>query len=157
MKLLAGALIVTGVIFGINKSNAASDTAQALQVVEAAISITQQSDLDFGTGVQGDAAYTVDPDFQETSSNASFLVSGEPNKTYSITLPADGDVVMVTGAGSSSEEMIPVNQFSSNPSVGGTLDALGQEELFVGATRDALLPNQVAGSYTDTFTVTVIY
>ena len=138
---------------------AASDTAQALQIVEAALAITKQSDLDFGFGVQGDGPKTVYSNGTEDAENASFLVTGEPNKAYSITLPNDGDVNMITSGGGSSETTIAVNAFESTPAAGanGQLDGIGQQELFVGATRDALLPNQQAGSYADTFTVTVLY
>ena len=138
---------------------AASDTAQALQIVEASLAITKQSDLDFGTGSQGDAALAVPSNGAETAENASFLISGEANKAYTITLPQNGDVHMVTNGGGTNETTIHVNEFESTPAQGsnGQLDSSGQQYLFVGATRDALLPNQQAGSYADTFTVTVMY
>lgn len=136
---------------------AASDTAQALQIVEAALAITKQSDLDFGTAAQGDGPKTVLSGSSEDAENASFLVTGEPDKFYSIALPNDGDVNMVTNGGGSQETTIAVNSFESSPAASGQLDGSGQQELFVGATRDALLPNQQAGSYADTFTVTVLY
>lgn len=157
MKLLSGLLVASSLLITSHTTFAASDTAQALQVVESAIAITQQSDLDFGTAVQGDAASTVDADTVETASNASFLVTGEPNKAYNITLPLDGDVVMNTGTGSTAQEQISVNSYESFPVSTGTLDGTGQDNLFVGATRSALLPDQVAGSYSSNFTVTVIY
>lgn len=139
---------------------AATATAEALQIVEAAIAITKNSDLDFGTGSQGDASKTVVPDSSETAENASFLVTGEANKAYTIALPADGDVIMKKdGVGGSADSEIAVNQFDSFPAAGanGVLDGSGQENLYVGATRDALLATQESGSYTDTFTVTVFY
>lgn len=140
-------------------AQAASDTAQALQVVQAAIGIAQVSDLDFGSAVQGDAASTVAPGAAENASNASFNVTGEPGFAYTITLPADGVVVMTTGAGVAANEQIAVNSFLSNPAAGanGLLSAGGAQTLFVGATRAALLATQVTGSYSDTFTVDVVY
>ncbi len=151
--LLLGSLLT----LASNFAYSASDNAQALQTVESAISIAHQSDLDFGTAVQGDAQLTVDPDSVETASNASFLVTGEPNKAYTITLPSDGDVVMITNGGATTDEQISVNSFTSSPSGGGMLDGSGQEELFVGATREALHPTQLSGDYSDSFTVTVVY
>jgi spore coat protein U-like protein len=138
---------------------AASETAQALQIVEAAIAITKQSDLDFGTASQGDVAKTVASGVSEDAENASFLVTGEANKAYTITLPSNGDVNMITDGGGVPEKTIAVTDFESNPAIGATgmLDASGQQELFVGATRDVILSNQQSGSYADTFTVTVLY
>lgn len=137
---------------------AASGVAQSLQTVEKAISIVQQSDLNFGTAVQGDAALTVAPDTVENSSNASFLVSGEANKSYNITLPVDGDVVMVTNETTADRERIPVNNFQSYPAAGSTvLDSSGEQTVFVGATRNAILFNQDTSSYVADFTVTVVY
>ena len=156
MKSLLLALVIALPSVG---AFAASDTAQALQIVEAALAITKQSDLDFGTGSQGDAALAVPSNGAETAENASFLVSGEANKAYTITLPQNGDVHMVTNGGGTPETTINVSEFESTPAQGsnGQLDSSGQQYLFVGATRDALLPNQQAGSYADTFTVTVVY
>lgn len=140
-------------------AQAASDTAQALQIVQAAISIAFVSDLNFGTAVQGDAASTVAPGAAENADNASFLVTGEPALAYTISLPANGIVVMTTGAGVAANEQIAVNNFVSNPAAGanGLLGAGGTQSLFVGATRAALLATQVTGSYSDTFTVDVVY
>lgn len=140
-------------------AQAASDTAQAIQVVQAAIGIAQVSDLDFGTAVQGDAAKTVAPGAAENAENASFQVTGEPGLAYTITLPANGSVIMITGAGVAANEQIAVNNFVSNPAAGanGLLSAGGTQSLFVGATRAALLATQVTGAYSDTFTVDVVY
>ena len=140
-------------------AQAASDTAQALQIVQAAIQIAQVSDLDFGTAVQGDAASTVAPGAAENAENASFLVTGEPGLAYTITLPANSTIVMTTGAGLAANEQIAVNNFASNPAAGanGLIGVGGTQSLFVGATRAALLAGQVTGSYSDTFTVDVVY
>ncbi len=145
--------------FHLQVAQAASDTAQALQLVLSPIAITQVSDLDFGSGYPGDAARTVAPGVAENAENASFAVSGEANTAYTITLPADGVVTMITGAGVVADEQIGVNGFLSFPAAGanGLLDATGNQNLFVGATRDALLATQVAGSYAATFTVDVVY
>lgn len=137
---------------------AATATAEALQIIETAISITKTSDLDFGTASQGDDVKEVIPG-DPSGESALFQVSGEANKAYTVALPADGDVVMKNNGGGTAESEIAVNTFASLPEAGpnGQLDGSGFQELYVGATRDAILANQVSGSYTDTFTVTVFY
>lgn len=137
---------------------AASATANATASVIAAIGITKVSDMDFGEGITGDSAKTVAPGTSETAANASFNVTGEPSRAYTIALPADGAVTLVTGDGSGATKQIAVTSFTSYPSAGanGVLTG-GAESLFVGATRAALPSNQVTGSYAATFTVTVVY
>ncbi len=153
------AMIATISHFKSEIAHAASDTAQALQIVQAAIGITQVSDLDFGTAVQGDAAKTVAPGAADNAENASFDVTGEPGLAYTITLPSNGTIVMTTGTGASANEQIAVDSFVSSPAAGanGLLDGTGNQLLLVGATRAALLATQVPGSYSDTFTVDVVY
>lgn len=158
MKKVFATLAAIGIIFANSSAvvQAASDTANAIQTVIAAIAIAQVSDLDFGTAPQGDAAKTVAPGTAEDAENASFAVTGEPSTSYTITLPADSTVVMTTGAGGANET-IAVDSFTSFPVTTGTLDGSGAQSLFVGATRAALGASQVAGSYTGAFTVTVVY
>ena len=143
-------------VLTIDSAKAASATAQALAVVTAAINITQVADLDFGSAVQGDASNLVAPG---DASAAEFSVTGQPNTAYTITLPADGAVVMTTGAGSSADEQIAVDSFASTPAVGanGLLDGSGAQTLKVGATRAALSGTQVVGNYSTNFTVDVVY
>jgi hypothetical protein len=137
----------------------ASDRAKALQYIEKALTIAWQSDLDFGTAAPGSESKTILPGTDENSENASFVINGEINKAYQISLPADGEVNMVTEGGGSPEKTISVHSFTSFPEAGanGQLDGEGKQVLYVGASRDAILPNQVSGSYADYFTVTVIY
>lgn len=142
--------------FIVDDARAASDSAQALAVVTAAINIAQVADLDFGSAVQGDVAATVLPG---DPTAAEFSVTGQPSTAYTITLPADATVQMITGGGATADEQINVNSFASTPAAGanGLLDGSGNQSLFVGATRDALSATQVAGSYAATFTVDVVY
>jgi hypothetical protein len=141
-----------------NPAFAASTTGTARQVVISAISIANVSDLEFGTAAAGDAAKIVAPGSAENAENGSFTVSGQANTAYTITLPSDGSVTLVTGGGGTNET-IAVNTFASFPAAGanGLLGAGGSQSLFVGATRAALSAAQVAGSYTGTYTVTVVY
>ena len=139
-----------------NHAFAASTTGTARQVVVAATAITNTSDLDFGTAAQSDAQKTVAPGASENAENGSFAVTGQANTAYTITLPADGTVTMTTGAGGANET-IAVDSFTSSPSGTGLLNGSGSQNLFVGATRAALGAAQVAGTYTATYTVTVVY
>ncbi|CBW27160.1 hypothetical protein BMS_2363 [Halobacteriovorax marinus SJ] len=160
MKKFSTAACVLGLstigLMSVDVTKAASDTAQALAVVTAAINIAQVSDLDFGSSVQGDAASTVAPG---DGTAAEFAVTGQANTAYTITLPADATVTMITGAGATADEQIGVNSFVSTPAAGanGLLDGSGAQTLNVGATRDALSATQVAGNYSANFTVDVVY
>lgn len=135
---------------------AASTTGNAVQVVTAAIAITNVSDLDFGTAPQGDASKLVAPGASENAENGSFTVTGTPSTAYTITLPSNGTVIMQTGGGGANET-IAVDNFTSFPSGTGTLSAGGSQLLLVGATRAALGASQVVGNYTAAYTVTVVY
>jgi hypothetical protein len=133
------------------RAQAASTTANAVQIVFPAISITKDSDLDFGSAPQGDAAKVVAP---VSSSAAGFTVSGDPNRAYTITIPASASMV-TTGGGA--KKTIAVTSFVSSPSGTGTIGANGTQTLKVGATRAALEKDQVAGRYSGAFTVSVVY
>lgn len=137
-------------------AQAASTTANATASVIAAIAISKTSDMDFGEGIQGDGAQVMAPG---GSGHASFGVTGEPNRAYTVTLPADGDVTLTTGDGVGATKQLPITSFTSNPAAGanGLLSGGGAQTLNVGATRSAIAANQVTGAYTATFTVTVVY
>ena len=155
---LAVAATLTVVMTQGGLQKAASTTANAVQQVIAAISIAQVSDMDFGSDVPGAAAKTVAPGTAEDAENASFTVSGQASTAYTITLPSDGTVTMITGGGGANET-IAVNSFASFPAAGanGLLDGTGSQSLYVGATRAALGASQVVGAYTGSFTVDVVY
>lgn len=137
---------------------AANVNGLAIQTVVAAISIVNVSDLDFGSAAAGTVAKTVAAGAIENAENGSFIVSGQANTAYTILLPANGVVVMTTAGGGLNKD-IPVNSFTSLPAAGanGLLNAGGTQLLLVGATRSALGASQVAGSYTSTYSVTVVY
>lgn len=140
---------------------AANTTAQALQVVEAAISITKISDLNFGIAIQGDAEKTVAAGTTDNLENASFKILGEPNKAFQFSIPANSTVKMFLGGDTSLTDptkIIDVEDFTSNlDGTTPTIDANGEKLLFVGATRAALLSNQTRGNYSGDFEVTVVY
>lgn len=156
-SLLAVATIATIALAG-QKLLAVTGNGTAKQVVIAALAIANVSDLDFGTAAAGDAAKTVAPGSSENAENGSFNVTGQANTAYTITLPADGVVIMQTAGGGVNKD-IAVNTFVSNPAAGanGLLNGSGAQTLFVGATRAALGAAQVAGSYTATYSVDVVY
>lgn len=159
MKKTSYALAATAAMIALalgSKGFAASTTGTAKQVVIQAIAITNVSDLDFGSAPPADAAKTVAAGTTDGPANGSFNVTGEPNKSYTITLPADGAVTMTTGAGGTNQT-IAVGTFTSFPSANGTLSNSGSQTLLVGATRAALSASQTPGTYTGTYTVTVVY
>ncbi len=139
------------------RAEAASAVGTARQVVIAAIAISNISDLNFGTGVPGEPQKAVPAGAVDTLENGSFQVSGQPNTAYTIILPSS-PVTMATGTGGANER-ISVHHFQSYPQSGanGMLDGNGKQTLLIGATRDALKPNQVPGNYMGTYTIAVVY
>lgn len=82
-------------------------------------------------------------------------VTGTSGSTYSITLPANGDVSLSDG----NANTMAVNNFVSNPAAtSGSTGLLsgGSQTLYVGATL-SVANSQPAGSYSGTFSVTVTY
>lgn len=135
-------------------------------VSRADIAISNTQNLAFGSFVAGSGGtITVNnSDMRSTSGGvmlipisegtaARFTVSGDPNTTYAIQLPAD-NFVTLTGPGT---DMV-INNFTSNPSAeaSGQIGAGGTQILSVGATLN-VQTNQSAGEYTGSFTVIVDY
>ena len=119
------------------------------------ISITKTGDLDFGNVAPGinPGSVALAPDGSRTQSGgatlpgapgtvmaATFMITGVPNVTYAITLPAD-PLPIVSG----SNGMV-VSQFSSDPPDLGNLGPTGSQELRVGATL-SLAALQPTGYY----------
>ena len=86
-----------------------------------------------------------------TPALAEFTVSGAPGAAYSIVLPPDGAVMIVSG-----ESVMHVNGFISDPADTGKLASHGEQKLKVGATLE-VGASQPAGRYTGTFDVIVSY
>jgi len=82
---------------------------------------------------------------------ASFLVTGNADAGYAITLPGNGEVSLTSGPHS-----MAVTTFTSSPSPAGQLGGGGSQTLTVGATL-SVGPNQAGGSYSGSFIVTVVY
>lgn len=85
-------------------------------------------------------------------SAAQFTVSGDPDLTYSITLPANGTADLKNSSGQS----MGLTNFTSNPSGIGQLSATGKQTVSVGATLN-VGAQQAPGAYTGVFDVTVDY
>jgi hypothetical protein len=86
------------------------------------------------------------------SSAAQFAVTGEPNLTYAISLPANGTVVLVNGGG----QQMAVNGFASTPTSGQLSPVGGTQTISVGATL-SVGANQPTGSYSGSFNVSLDY
>lgn len=142
-----------------------SATANASATIVTPISISKNNDMDFGNvatdGTVGSvtlspasgripAGGVTLPATAGTVAAASFAVGGSGSYTYAITLPSS--VVITSGSNT-----MTVNNFTSSPSLIGTLSS-GAETLLVGAKLN-LTASQAAGSYTSAtpFTVTVNY
>jgi len=148
-------LIVTGMLLSGYQAYGAQATGRAIMKVITAVSVANVSDLVFTEASAGAAAETVDAGTAENVQNASFDITGEPNKAIVVTLPADGTVKMATGAGGSADTEIAVDTFTSNTPT--TIDPTGVTPLYVGATRAALSATQTSGDYEGNFTVDVVY
>ncbi|MGB9082212.1 MAG: DUF4402 domain-containing protein, partial [Desulfuromonadaceae bacterium] len=86
-----------------------------------------------------------------TAHSAAFNVTGDANVQYTITLPVNGEVSLA-GPGAA----MAVGSFTSNPTSAGTLNSGGTGTIAVGATL-TVGSNQVPGSYSGSFSVTVTY
>lgn len=84
------------------------------------------------------------------ASAAGFDLTGTPNATFSITLPASS--VLSDGG----VNTMLVDNFTSSPSSSGVLDSSGKMTVYVGATLN-IRSNQAVGAYSGQMTVTVDY
>lgn len=176
MKKTIKFFVLASVMFAFSVSSFAqvSATASAAATIVTPIAIVKATDMNFGNvassaalgtvtlapgGGRGIAGGVTLPAVTGTVTAATFNVSGEPNLTYSITLPAG--VTTIASAGNT----MTVDTWLSNPvaATGGTLSAGGAQLLQVGATLH-VGANQAAGSYLSSnaggsgnFTVTVNY
>lgn len=85
-------------------------------------------------------------------SAASFRISGDPELTYGLTLPADGSATLANGTG----QTMPISNFTSSPTGAGQLNLSGFQDISIGATLN-VGNGQAGGSYSGSFEVTVDY
>ena len=145
-------------------ARAADVTGTATAEVLAPLAISQTTQMNFGD-VAGDSASattvvlttagatsSVDGAYTGGSPAAgAFAVTGGASLAYSITLPADGTVVL-TGPGVDMD----VDGFNHDAGGSPALDGTGNDSFNVGATL-SLGAGQVAGTYNGSYTVTVDY
>ena len=163
ISAVAAGLTAIGIAgFGSSGAQAASVNGTANATIVQAIGISAVNTLEFGDILNG-AANTVTVStagarsatdntqlIGGTVQAASFNITGDGNRAYTITLPADG-VVTLTGPGPA----MAVNGFNHDAGATPALTA-GADSFNVGA--DLVVANgQTAGAYTGSFTVTVNY
>ncbi len=165
---LVGLFLTSTVAMAQGQNTATASATPAGATIAAAITIVHTAHLHFGQIVAGTGAGTV---VQTAASSptrtasgctlgnttgmspATFTVGGEPNATYAITLPGDGDVTLDDGGAG---DVMAITAWSSSPVTTGTLSGAGAQTLYVGGTLNVGAA-QVAGSYTGTFDVIVTY
>ena len=168
-KLILTTLSIVIALFATGPAYAADSTsASASATLISAISISKTLDMNFGKVVpNASATKTV---ILATNSGrsgtatlgnglgvaASFAVSGDPNATYTVTLPASAASIDTTPT---SGAPMDVDTWVSNPADtagAGLLDGSGAQTLLVGATLHVGAA-QPTGSYTGSFNVSVAY
>lgn len=144
---------------------AAQDAWAGHQAPVTAISVSNTQTLGFGKFAAGSGgSVTVSPSGARSATGgvvllsssggaaAQFTVSGDPNFTYAISLPANDTVVLTKSGG----QTMSLNNFSSSPSPAGQLSVLGKQTVSVGATL-SVGSNQATGAYSGAFDVMVDY
>ena len=127
------------------------------------LGISNSQALSFGKFSAGIGSVTVRPDGSRLATGqvvafdsgpgqaADFIVTGDPDLTYAVTLPGNGTVTMSDGI-----HTMAINDFVSSPVASGILSGGGSQLLHVGATLH-VGANQPAGNYMGTFIVVVDY
>ncbi len=173
LKIFALGLVLAG--FGMNVNAQVNATGNSAANVLKVLSISAVNPLDYGSfsvrgGVAGTILITtggaVTPSssinlstYAGTRSPASFLVTGEPLYTYSITVPAT-IALSETGGGAMTVNNVKVKSDSGvegGPAALGKLIALAGTETFTVGGTLAVGATQASGAYTGTFSVTVQY
>lgn len=164
-KILAFLVVLVAFSAGVFAQSTDTEQTTATATIVGPLALTKLSDMNFGTiavtGTAGTVVLGTDNSRTATGPSlvppaagvaASFTVSGQPNQTFAITLPANGTVTLINGANS-----MAVNTFVH--SIAGTpaLDGTGAAAFTVGATL-SVAANQAAGVYNSAnFPVTVSY
>ena len=144
----------------------ASISANAKATVISVISITKNSDLNFGSFAPSATDGTVSVELDGTrpftggitlldqeGKRALFTVKGTPNESYYVKLPTeDGNTISLEGPQGTDPLIIKSLVHDGD----GTLDGNGQDLFSVGGTL-SVKANQPAGEYTGTFDVIVAY
>lgn len=162
----SAALFSTGV-------NAATVSATANATVLTPMTVTENTQMNFGT-VAGDSAaggttvtVTLGTNGALTAGTGAyalagsgaagaFTVTGNSGAAYTISLPANGAGLVLTGPGANMGiDFFTAASASTGAATGGTLTA-GTDTFNVGAQL-SIPPGETAGAYTGTYAVTVNY
>ena len=166
--LSAAIFAFSTISFGQNTSTASNVPVGATIITPLTITLSADTQLQFGTIVAdatSGAIVVLSPGGVITSTTLTHLggnsvptfnVTGEPNSTYSVTLPTASINLVHDGSGilSGTTTTLSVSDFLENSTE--TLSELGKESFQVGATLN-VAANQAGGVYTGTFDVTVAY
>lgn len=148
-------------LFSFIPSPALAVTASATAIIVKPLSITKLQDLEFGTiAVGAGGTVTIGPSGARTSEGvilssllpgaaASFVISGEENSSYELTLPEE--VALTDGSGNT---MI-ASGFTTDLAT-PKLDEAGRQTLRIGTTL-RVNPDLPPGAYSGNFLVTVNY
>jgi len=164
-KILLFSVMLIAFASGIFAQSTDTEQTTATATIVGPLALTKVSDMNFGTiAVTGTAGTVVlGTDNSRTAVGpalvppaagvaASFTVSGQASRTYTITLPANGTVSLISGANT-----MAANTFVHNAGANPTLSGAGAAAFTVGATL-SVAANQAAGSYTSAnFPVTINY
>ena len=164
-SLALAAFIATTALYSVQGAAATATATASATISDAPIAITNTQPLSFGEISAGDQASTVSLAADGTrtlasgnavlganaGSAATFDVTGESNKAFTITLPTAA--VTLTDSGGNT---MTVSNFVSDAGATPALDATGAATFNVGAEL-SIAANQVAGSYSGSFTVEVVY
>jgi len=159
------AFVAVTALYSVQGSAATATATASATISDAPIAITNTQPLSFGEISAGDQASTITLAADGTrtlasgnavlgataGSAATFDVTGESNKAFTINLPTTP--VTLSDGGTNT---MTVSNFVSDAGATPALDASGAATFNVGAEL-AVAANQAAGSYSGSFTVEVVY
>ena len=168
---IVGILLFAGLANNV-MAQGASQTTDAKAEVITPITLVKSGELDFGKiaiapGSTGTVVISSDGATRTATGNAStistafafptYTVGGAISLGYTITVPAISVTTTATGTGSKTMTIAPSSK-STSVGVGtaGTLSGTGADTFTVGGTL-SMAADQVPGSYTGTFAVSVNY
>jgi len=163
MITLVAIIMMAGISSNLMAQSTVITTASAK--ILTGLSIAKSADMSFGTMTSPTVSSTVilDPSGSRTStgnitllqqapvaSASAYTVTGDPNATYTITLPSYTNIILPNGP------WLIVDGFISSIGLNETLPLSGTENFTVGATLH-VNSWEAPGTYTGTFDVSVAY
>ena len=170
---IATAALVSGVATGALAQETSSQTTTSTGTVFKPIVLTKNTDLSFGkvvrpaTGsgvvniaavdgartISGSGALITGPGGQATPGRATYSVAGEGGQAFSITVPANFNMIRSGGAETLA---VTLTSTATSGTLSGALGSAGSLAFGVGGSIP-LANNTATGAYTGTFQVTVQY